>query len=155
MRLNLTVSIEEEENNMGFKDTKGKVQLRLIPYKALAEIAKIREYGINKYGDNEGWKTVPKDLYVEAAARHCMKFLSGEIKDDESGLDHIAHAACSLILALGVEKEEVNDTLVRDIDDNWVLSDDVLLSNGIIPKGKKIKFKCDETNDWCDNGACS
>lgn len=88
---------------MSHKDIVGKPRLGLIPYKALAEIAGIREYGIKKYGDDTGWKTVNKEEYLHAALRHINKYFSGKEIDEESGLKHISHAACSLVLALGLE----------------------------------------------------
>lgn len=162
MKLNLTVNTEEEESNMGFKDINGKTRFSLVSDTALEKIVRIREYGITKYGDNEGWKTVPEKEWVEAARRHIGEYFKGNFTDSESGLAHLHHAACSLILAMSKDIELTQDNLVRDIDDNWTLSEDVLLSNGIVPKASKISFKkkkknfkCDETNDWCDNGACS
>ncbi len=84
------------------KDVTGKPELGLIPYKALAKVAEVRAFGIKKYkGDN--WHDVPKKDFVNATVRHCMKYLSGETSDEESNLEHLAHAACSILLALGVE----------------------------------------------------
>lgn len=82
------------------KDIKGKVRLSLLPYSALAKAVKVREFGINKYGDVDGYKKVEEKEWVEAIARHALKYLEGERVDEESGLEHIAHIACGAILAL-------------------------------------------------------
>lgn len=87
------------------KDTKGKAKLRLIPYDALVRASKVREFGIAKYGDDNGWLKVDKDDFLEAALRHIYKYFSGHQFDEESGLPHIDHALCSLILA--VAKDEI------------------------------------------------
>jgi hypothetical protein len=82
------------------KDTKGKLKLLLVPPKSLEAVAKVREFGSNKYGSDWGWvgKVDPKDL-IEAAERHILKWRKGEILDDESGLPHIHHALTSLAMA--------------------------------------------------------
>lgn len=87
---------------MAHKDTKGKAKLRYVPYGALVEIAKVREFGTAKYGCPDGWKNVSHDDFVEAAMRHIGKYFNGEKLDNESGLDHISHALCSLALAVGL-----------------------------------------------------
>jgi hypothetical protein len=91
---------------MSHKDVKGKAKLRLVPYQALVEIAKVREFGVAKYGDDEGWKTVNADDFIEAAMRHIGKYFDGQKIDDESGLDHVSHAITSLALAIGVKHHE-------------------------------------------------
>ncbi len=93
---------------MTFKDTNGKDKLRYIPYSALKSIAKVREYGIMKYKDDQGWRQVPEIEFTEAAMRHVGKALSGEDIDSESGLPHLDHAICSLALAIAV-RESKND----------------------------------------------
>lgn len=102
---------------MTHKETAGKPKLGLIPFSALAQIAEVREFGIKKYKDDEGWKQVDSRDFVEAGLRHLHKVTSGEEIDPESGLQHLAHAACSIILALAVEDEE-DRALSKIADDN-------------------------------------
>lgn len=85
---------------MGSKDTVGKPKLGLVPFSALAEISKVREYGISKYGDDECWREVEVKDFLDATLRHIYKFLYESETDEESGLPHLSHAACSIILAL-------------------------------------------------------
>jgi hypothetical protein len=93
---------------MTVKDVRGKERLSLIPYQALKAISKVREFGISKYGDDQCWKQGdPKD-FIEASLRHTYKYLHVGKLDDESGLNHIAHAACSLVLALALLEDELN-----------------------------------------------
>lgn len=91
------------------KDTKGKPKLRYVPYAALVSIAKVREFGIAKYKDDTGWRTVDQDDFIEAALRHIGKYFDGETHDDESGLHHIDHAVTSLALAIGVRDEKLQE----------------------------------------------
>lgn len=89
---------------MSFKDTKGKPKLRYVPYDALVAIANVREFGIAKYKDDQGWRVVPADDFAEASLRHIHKYFNGQILDPESGLGHLEHALCSLALAVAVLK---------------------------------------------------
>jgi len=85
---------------MSLKDTKGKEKLRYIPYEALKQVALVREFGTKKYGDPFGYVGVDADDFVDAALRHLYKHLYQQPLDDESGLPHLAHAACSILLAI-------------------------------------------------------
>lgn len=85
---------------MGSKDTVGKPKLGLVPFSALAEISKVREYGISKYGDDECWREVEVKDFLDATLRHIYKFLYESETDEESGLPHLSHAACSMVLGL-------------------------------------------------------
>lgn len=88
------------------KQTQGKLKLNLIPPEAQVSIAKVREFGANKYKDAWAWKKVvkPEDL-VEAAKRHLLKIDLGEYIDSESGFLHIEHALTSLAMAIQIIKE--------------------------------------------------
>jgi hypothetical protein len=95
------------------KDTKGKPVLGLLPFEALVEVSKVREFGIDKYGEDNNWRNVAPVDFVEAALRHSHKWLDAHrgysdrrAEDSESGINHLAHAACSLILALANIKNE-------------------------------------------------
>jgi hypothetical protein len=91
------------------KDTKNKVEVSLIPYRAIIKAEKIRKFGIAKYGNDEGWLKVPKEDFYEAALRHLhkhkdsMRYGIGSVIDEESGLPHTWHALCSLMLAEGID----------------------------------------------------
>lgn len=83
------------------KDTTGKAKLDLIPYMALEAVAKVREFGVHKYGEAWSWKQSGKtDDFAVASMRHIYKHLQVGTVDEESGLDHLAHAACSALMAL-------------------------------------------------------
>ena len=85
---------------MAMKDTKGKPKLRLIPKAAMEAMARVREYGVEKYGDDDGWLSVDPTEFVDAALRHLYKHLDGQDIDTESGLPHLDHALTSLSLAV-------------------------------------------------------
>lgn len=85
------------------KDTRGKPKLGLVPRAAMEEMAKVREFGIEKYKDDEMWRQVPESDFIHATLRHIFKYLDGENIDPESNLEHLSHALCSLSLAVAVK----------------------------------------------------
>ena len=65
--------------------------------KALAEVARVLEYGAAKY-DRKNWaKCDNPERYEAAALRHLTAHHDGETIDPESGRSHLAHAVCSLL----------------------------------------------------------
>ena len=75
----------------------GKLQYGLIPPLALKEMVKVLTFGAEKYEPNN-WKNVPesKRRYFDALQRHLWAYKEGEKLDPESGIHHLAHAACCL-----------------------------------------------------------
>lgn len=72
--------------------------------RALLEVAKVGTFGAEKYTPN-GWCEVPEgeSRYRSAAFRH---LLADTIRDADSGLPHLAHAAWCVLAALQLEIEE-------------------------------------------------
>lgn len=88
----------------GRKDDKAKPRLDLLPGRAVLVVGDVLRHGADKYGD-DNWRDVAgaKRRYRAAALRHMMADLAGEEIDVESGLRHLAHAACSLLFVLELE----------------------------------------------------
>ena len=83
----------------------GKPRLTLVPRKIIYDIARVREYGVGKYGDTEAWKDVEVERYRDAAYRHFLAYLDDPAgKDAESGLPHLWHLACNLAFLCDLEK---------------------------------------------------
>lgn len=92
----------------GRKDDDGKVKMHLLPWAALIQVAKVLMFGEKKYG-RDNWREVEhwNDRYISAALRHIAAWESGETADPDSGLPHVAHAACSLLFVAWLwEREE-------------------------------------------------
>ncbi len=84
-------------NKQEAKADAGKPQLTLVPRQILYDIARVREYGTQKYGDPENWKQVDKQRYRDAAFRHFLAYLDDPTDvDEESGLPHLWHLACNI-----------------------------------------------------------
>ena len=88
------------------KDTTGKLDLTLVEPDFIRAVAKVREYGMAKYGDRDNWKTVPIEAFRAAAYRHWLAYLSGEEVDSESGLTHLEHCACNLMFLMDKEVQK-------------------------------------------------
>jgi len=86
---------------IGTKRDQDKIQLHLLPPLAELMIGEVLTFGAKKYSPN-GWKYVenPNDRYMAAAMRHLNSARQGEELDAESGLPHLAHAACCLMFIL-------------------------------------------------------
>lgn len=87
------------------KQIKGKIRPMLVPPELVEWVARVREYGTQKYKDPENWRKVPVEEYANAMYRHLLKYQSGEQNDEESGLPHIAHIACNAAFILGLEEK--------------------------------------------------
>jgi hypothetical protein len=88
----------------GVKHDAGKLRYDLVPDGAEAAVVAVLTYGAKKYAP-ENWRKVeePKARYYAAARRHMAAWRAGEAFDPESGLHHLAHAACCLLFLLDVE----------------------------------------------------
>jgi hypothetical protein len=90
---------------VGVKFDQGKARWDLFPFSAAEKIVDVLAYGAKKYGANN-WKRVPQaeSRYFAACLRHLTSWIEGGRYDRESGLSHIAHAACSMLFILHGEK---------------------------------------------------
>ncbi len=80
-----------------------KTPLGLLPWTALVQVAGVFKVGADKYGAYN-WRTkgqpVQHVTYVEAAFRHLAAYMDGQTIDPETGCNHLAHAACGLLILL-------------------------------------------------------
>lgn len=85
----------------GEKHDFGKPILGAVPAWAELEIAKVLAFGAQKYSRGN-WAKVEnlQERYMDAALRHLNAVRRGESLDDESGLHHLAHAACCVLFML-------------------------------------------------------
>lgn len=89
------------DNVVGTKNDNNKLRYSLVPARSLKKIIEVLEYGAKKYQE-DNWKYLSnaKKRYIDAALRHIYVHLEGSSFDDESKLEHLAHAASSLLFAL-------------------------------------------------------
>lgn len=82
------------------KFDEGKPRVDLIPPGPLLDVGRVFGYGAAKYGDWNHRAGTRFSRYLGAALRHLYAWQSGEDLDPESGLPHLAHAVCSLLILL-------------------------------------------------------
>lgn len=84
----------------GKKFDAGKPRMELLPRKALEEVAKVLGFGAEKY-DAHNWRGgFDWSRLYGSILRHVYASLDGEDLDPESGIDHMAHAACGVMFLL-------------------------------------------------------
>lgn len=101
------------------KETAGKPKVHLVPSAMVIAVARAREYGVQKYGDEHGWKMNTAIEYVDAAYRHMLTVVDAIDKqdpslliDEESGLPHLSLLACDV--AFVISKVEDGEKLVEE-----------------------------------------
>lgn len=106
LREHYNVSDINVENNQEAKADGGKIRPTLVPTGIIRAIAKIREYGCQKYHDPDNWKKVEPQRYREALYRHWLAYLDGEKNDPESGLPHLWHLATNAAFLIELEEKD-------------------------------------------------
>ena len=90
----------------GRKGDSGKPQWGLLPFRAVGEVVQVLTHGAQKYAP-DNWRKVPggRRRYLDAALRHIAAWAMGERLDRDSGLPHLAHAACCVLFLLELDRE--------------------------------------------------
>jgi len=101
----------------GVKYDTGKPEWSLMPWNQLEDVVRVLMYGAAKYPEPDNWKRVPnaRKRYKDAMHRHLIAVDSGEQRDRESGLPHLAHAICCglFIMWFDDEQEANNDAITE------------------------------------------
>lgn len=80
-----------------------KIKMELLPPLALEEIAKVLTAGSKKYEPWNWTKGFKWSRLVGSTLRHLMDWSRGVDKDPETGISHLAHAACNLLFLIHFE----------------------------------------------------
>lgn len=99
---------KQSDTQTGNKFDDNKVDMSLLSPIALTKIGQVMTYGKKKYSANNWRKGLAWSRVLAAAIRHILSYLGGEDKDSETGLSHIAHAACCLMFLLEFEETHKN-----------------------------------------------
>lgn len=97
--------VQQLKPDQSIKFDEGKPRPSLVPQGIISGMAKVREYGLNKYGDKESWRMVDIDRYVNALYRHVLAVADGEWLDSESGLPHVDHIAVNAAFIRELKEE--------------------------------------------------
>lgn len=94
-----------ETSLVGQKHDASKPRYSLLPAGSVDRVIDVLELGATKYAPNN-WQHVSdaRTRYYDATMRHLSTWWQGETHDAESGLHHLAHAACCILFLLWFER---------------------------------------------------
>lgn len=93
-----------------------KVDMDLLSPYALEKIAAVMTYGKQKYGRDNWRGGIVYSRLLAAVLRHINAYRKGETYDPETGLSHLSHASCGLMMLLEFEETR------SDLDDRFILT---------------------------------
>lgn len=111
-RKQITITKKPPEDK-AVKFDQGKMPLNLLSTEALNQTAAVLLFGADKYAAHNWRDGFLWSRPLAAAMRHITAFNDGEDRDPESGLSHLAHAACCIMFLLEFEKTH------RELDDRY------------------------------------
>ncbi len=93
----------------------GKPRWDLLPFDALDEVAYVLAYGANKYAPRNWEKGMSWGRLLAALLRHLSQWALGREFDAESGMHHLAHASCCVLMlyALVLRKTGTDDRYTK------------------------------------------
>lgn len=80
-----------------------KPRFDLVPWEAIEEIAEVLTYGAAKYEAHNWARGARWGRYYAGLCRHIFAWWSGQDRDPETGLSHLAHAGCCLVFLLSYQ----------------------------------------------------
>lgn len=80
--------------------------MHLLPFDALEEVTKVLDFGQKKYSARNWEKGMHWSRLLRALLGHTFKWAQREKADPETGLSHLAHAACCALFLLAYEKRQ-------------------------------------------------
>ena len=105
---------DDTYSNQKAKADDGKPRLSLVPRDIIFAIARIREYGNQKYPDGgpDNWRYVEPERYRDAMFRHLCAYLDDPYGvDDESQLPHLWHLACNVAFLCALDKDKIEEEM--------------------------------------------
>lgn len=105
--------LSKKDTGTALKFDQDKLPLHLLSTEAMNQTAAVLKFGAIKYAEHNWRKGFTWSRPLSAAMRHLTAFNDGEDKDPESGLSHLAHAACCIMFLLEFEKTH------KELDDRY------------------------------------
>ena len=91
---------EIKETGSGEKHDQGKPPMGLMPRMPLEQTAQVLAFGARKYAAHNWRGGLLQSRTIDATLRHIYAYNEGEDLDEETGLNHLAHAICELMFTL-------------------------------------------------------
>jgi hypothetical protein len=89
--------MKELKQDQGNKFDGEKLRVDLLSFQAIQGTAEVLTFGAKKYGDRNWEKGLSFSRVFGACLRHLFSWWLGKDKDDETGLNHLDHAACCIM----------------------------------------------------------
>jgi hypothetical protein len=104
----------------GVKHDAEKPDMSLLSSIALFKVAQVMTFGKQKYSANNWRGGFKWTRLIAAALRHIFAWLGGQTKDPETGVSHLAHGICCLMMLLEFEDThpELDDRFVFKKEEN-------------------------------------
>lgn len=93
----------------GIKYDTGKRQWDLLPFDSVAKIVEVLEFGAKKYTARNWELGFAYSRIFNSLQRHLIAWFQGEDNDPETGLSHMAHAACNTLFLLTFISRKVGE----------------------------------------------
>lgn len=90
--------VDSDAKGSGARYNDGKPAFDLVPLVALEDCAKVFEYGRRKYASWNWAKGMEWSIPLACILRHLSAWQRGEDNDHESGLPHLGHVMCNLVM---------------------------------------------------------
>lgn len=117
---------------MRYNEGKPMMSYFMRSFPKMAEgVARVKEFGANKYGDNN-WRrgNKPDKEYWDSLFRHLNYHFQGEVYDEDSGCLHLAHAVWNLSALLELNYQDLP-----------VMDEEVFYERKAYWKAKKAKYE--------------
>lgn len=96
-----------QKDEPAWKQDAGKARIDLIAPEFLFGTAAVLEFGAAKYAERNWEKGMSWGRCFGALMRHMWAWWGGEQKDAETGMSHLAHAACCLMFLMAYENRKI------------------------------------------------
>ena len=116
------VKLEEQVINLEIQETTPELKEQALRYNSdklpfdeldplfLEEMFKVIQYGQKKYARLNWLKGAPATQFFGCIMRHMLQWWKGEEIDAESGISHLSHVACNIMmLQYNLRKKPEND----------------------------------------------
>ena len=87
----------------------GKCRVDLVPTSLIRSVADILAFGAQKYSEYNWQKGMPWRKLYGSIQRHMMSWMDKEDIDPESGLPHLAHAACDIAFLIEYAQKQLGE----------------------------------------------
>lgn len=97
--------INSDAKGSGARYNNGKPNYGLMPMHLFDEVCLVWTYGAEKYSPWNWARGMPWSVPYACICRHMFAWFRGERNDQESGLSHLAHVICNLMMLIHYETE--------------------------------------------------